>query len=216
MKERFWKVTGPNGEACHGGSFTYDLPKWSKTKGWVPGAWTPLIANVEPCHSGYHVCRDKDLLGWYNNARIWACEIRGERKDQSDKVAAGQVRLLAPTPWDDVTARLFAVDVAAAALPLFEKYRPTDSRVSDCLEVAHRYALGDANDSDRAAAWDAARAAARAAAGDAARAAAWAAAWAAAGAVAGAAARDVAWDAARQRQTAVLLWWLGASLDYPE
>jgi len=73
----------------------------------------------------------------------------------------------------------------------------TDPRVSACIDVAERFANGEATDEERdaagaaarAAAWDAARDAAGAAAGDAA--------WAAARAAAGAAARDAARDAAR-------------------
>jgi hypothetical protein len=78
-----------------------------------------------------------------------------------------------------------------------------DERSRDALVVAERYANGEARDKERAAAWDAARAALAALA--AARAAAWdarAAAWAAADAAAEAAAWDAAWDAARAAQTA--------------
>jgi len=62
----------------------------------------------------------------------------------------------------------------------------TDPRVSACIDVAERFANGEATDEER----DAARAAAWAAAGDAARDAAGAAAWAAARAAAGDAAGD--------------------------
>ena len=115
--------------------------------------------------------------------------------------------------------RLFAVWCARQVQHLM-----TDQRSISALDVAERYALGDASDKDLdaagaaasgaaeaasmdaamaawAAAWAAARAAARAAASwaaarDAAWAAAGAAAWAAARAAAWVAARDAAWDAA--------------------
>ena len=179
---RLWKVLDANGRACHGGTFDYTpyLPKWSPTNGWVPGKWTPRIENPVACQFGYHACRDQDLVRWLN-ARIWACEGRGIVV-ADNKVVCESIRLIAPTPWDDVAARLFAVECAADVLPLFESAMPGDSRVADCLEVATRYALGDATDDELVAA----RAAAWAAAG----AAAWAAAWAA--------------------QTERLLWWLGA------
>ena len=85
----------------------------------------------------------------------------------------------------------------------------TDQRSVAALDVAERFANGDATkeelDAARAEAWAAARAAAGAAAWAAAGSAAWsaagsaagAAAWDAAGAAAGAAARDAAWAAAR-------------------
>ena len=186
--ERYWKVLDAEGRACHGGDFRYDLPRWSRTRGWIPGAWAPAIPDVAPCVRGYHVCRDRDLLDWLG-ARIYACEVRGTVVVAEDKVVAESIRLLAPTPWDETSARLFAVECAAEVLPLYEAAHPGDTRVSDCLVTAFRYALGDATDADLDAARDAARAAAWDAASDAAKAAARA--------------------AARAAQTTRLLWWLG-------
>lgn len=213
--ERYWKVLNAQGESCHGGSYRWSLPTWDAKRGWIPGAWTPLIENVVPCERGYHVCRDRDLLHWLG-ARIYACEVRGEIVEAEDNVVAGQVRLTCPTPWDDVSARLFAVECAAEVLPLYERAQPGDSQVSDCLVVAFRYALGDATAEElnaaSAAAWDesAAASAASAAAAEelnATRAAAMAAEKRAA---ASAAVWDAAWAAARAAQTRRLLWWMGA------
>ncbi len=106
--------------------------------------------------------------------------------------------------------RLYAVWCARQVRHLM-----ADQRSLTALDVAERYANGEATDAEldaaRDAAWAAARdaawaaagaaagavarAAARAAARDAARDAAWAAAWAAAGAAAGAVAGDAAWAA---------------------
>ena len=186
---RYWKVLDAAGHSCHGGDFTWSLPTWSKTKGWIPGDWTP---NVTPrlCESGYHVCRDDDLIHWLGE-RIYACEVRGEVDEADDKVVAESVRLLCPTPWDDVSARLFTAECAAEVLPLYEARYPNDSRVSDCLETSFRYALGDASEPERAAAYLAAHSAADAAAD--------------------AAASLAAGLAAHSAQTARLLWWIGAS-----
>ncbi|MDN7867793.1 hypothetical protein QZM26_00025 [Burkholderia multivorans] len=111
----------------------------------------------------------------------------------------------------DRDIRLFAVWCARQVEHLME-----DQRSKDALNVAERFANGEATEEERAAArdaawaaawaaagdaaWEAARAAARAAAGDAAGDAAWAAARAAAGDAARAAAGDAAWDAAREAQ----------------
>ena len=218
MADRYWKVLDANGRSCHGGSFEWSLPTRDAERGWVPGEWTPPITKIKPCVRGYHVCRDTDLREWLGK-RIYACEVRGRIIVAENKVVAESVRLTCPTPWDETAARIFAVECAADVLPIFERQYPNDSRVAAALEVAFRYAVGDATDAElatarataraaaRDAAGDAAWAAAGAAAGDAARDAAWAAAWAAARD----AARDAAWAAARAAQTKRLLVWLNAS-----
>lgn len=196
---RYWKVLNAEGQSCHGGTFTWSLPRWDARRGWIPGEWTPLIEGVVACKRGYHVCRDADLLGWLGE-RVYACEVRGEVVVQHSKVVAGQVRLTCPTPWDATSARLFAVECAADVLPLYERAHPGDSRVSDSLVTAFRYAVGDATVAELdAAALDTAWAARRAV-GDA-RQAAWTALDAAVGS------SRYAPAAATQR----LLWWLGAT-----
>jgi hypothetical protein len=112
--------------------------------------------------------------------------------------------------------RAWLADCAAHVLHIFEKERPTDFRVRDCIITAQRFARGECSEADRAAAraaaWDAAGTAAWAAARAAAWAAAWDAAWAAAWDAAGAAARDAAGaaarDAERQWQLDRLVYWL--------
>jgi len=86
--------------------------------------------------------------------------------------------------------RLFAVWCARQVEHLM-----TDQRSKDALDVAERYAYGNATDEELNAAKAAAWAAAGAEAGDAAWAAAWDAAWAAAVAAAG----DAAWAAQKAR-----------------
>ena len=110
---------------------------------------------------------------------------------------------------DDRTLRLFAVWCARnTPLPDGRKVGDmlTDPRSLAALDVAERYANGNAKDDElaaaRAAAWAAAWDAARAAARDAAWAAAWAAAWDAAEAAARDAARDAAWAAAEAAASA--------------
>src|SRR5487761_2449926 len=151
------------------------------------------------CESGWHGVLRKDILKHLPQtdiSELWEVEVKGELIHGDDKFAAPQMRLIRKVATTDARMlRLFACDVAQEVLWVFEKERPNDTRVRDCIEVARRYAMGEATEQERAAAgdaagdaaWDAARDAARAAR-DAARDAAWAAAWAAAG--------DAAWDAA--------------------
>ena len=180
---KLYKVLGPKGESCHGGSGHWNMPKGSR-----PGKWMPKIENVVPCESGYHLCRLSDLPGWLGPV-IWEAEGRGTKVLADDKVVFGQARLLFATGWNEKAARLFAADCAEHVLPIFEKLRPKDDRPRKAIEAARAFARGEisaaardaARDAARAAAGAAARAAAGATAGDAARAAAWDAAWAAAG-----------------------------------
>ena len=101
---------------------------------------------------------------------------------------------------DDRTLRLFAV-WCARNTPLSDGRkvgdRLTDPRSLAALEVAERYANGNATDSELAAAWDAAQSAAWSAAWDAAWSTAQSAAWSAAWDAAWDAAQSAAWDAAR-------------------
>jgi len=102
------------------------------------------------------------------------------------------------TPDQERDFRFLACGYAERVLPIFEKKYPEDSRPKDCIEVAKRYAVGEATKEDldaaRAAAWDA-------------RAAAWAAgdaAWAARDARAAGAAR-AAWAAEKTEQEKMLM-----------
>jgi len=188
--------------------FSKYLPKNGK-----PGKWLPKVTDLGLCNSGYHGCKDGDILE-YLNANIYEIETRGKILDGDDKFTAQQIRLVRKRErWNDVNARLFACDCAARSLKFFEKEYPEDKRPRECIEVARKFARGQvtqeelaaagaaAGDAARAAAW----AAARAAAGEAARAAARAAAGEAAGAAAWAAAGAAAWAAERKWQTARLL-----------
>jgi hypothetical protein len=188
---RYWKILDENGRSCHGGSFQWSLPRWSKTRGWIPGDWTPAIPNLRMCERGYHVCRDEHLVTWLH-ARIYACEIRGASIEADDKLVVESVRLIAPTPWDETSARLFAVECAANCLDEYEKRYPGDLRVSDCIEVAMRLALGEATGAERSAASSARSAASSARS-------------------AASSAESAAWSAARSAQTERLLWWIGAA-----
>ena len=100
-------------------------------------------------------------------------------------------------PERDRVARHIACDCADAILHIYEKETPSDNRPRHAVEVARRYADGNATqeelDAARAAAWAAASAAAKAAARAAARGAAWAA----------------PWDAARGAQSKIIRSYLG-------
>ena len=161
-----YKYLNADGTASNGGSGKWYLPHGSR-----PGKWMPPILDIKPCERGYHLCRPQDLLKWHG-VTLWKAEYRGVYLVHDDsKIVAEQARLISQvTIWNERTQRLFACDCAEHVAPLYVaklgKWKPMDT-----IEVARRYANGQATDKELAAARDAA----------------WAAAWDAA--------RDAAWDA---------------------
>jgi hypothetical protein len=162
------------------------------------GRWTKRITgDLVACERGYHLARDEQVLAWLGPI-IYEAEPGDVIVEAGDKVVTDRVRLIRRLDtWNERSARLFAADCAERALNLAGN---PDPRSVAAVDVARRFACGEATEEERAAAWAAAWAAAGDAAWDAAGAAAWAAAWAAAGdaawAAARAAARAAAWAAA--------------------
>jgi hypothetical protein len=159
--------------------FTPYLPKGKR-----PGKWLPKRDTLKICESGWHGCKDGDIVE-YLNAQIFEIEIRGDMKKDGDKFTVQQMRFIRKCKgWNDVTARLFACDCAEHVLPIFEKECPEDKRPRQAIETARKFANGQATSEELSAAWDAA----------------WAAAWAASAA---------AWAAERKQQFIILLKYLG-------
>ena len=178
--------------------FTPFLPKDGE-----PGPWLPAVKTLDMCASGWH-CADEDRIIQWLQANIYEVEIRGKvlEDDDHEKVCAQEMRLLRKCEgWNERTARLFACDCAERVLPIFEKEYPDNKRPRNAIEVARKFANGDATQEELAAA----RAAAWAAGGAAGGAAAWTAARAAAGAAAGYAARDAAGAAEQKWQNEKLM-----------
>ena len=154
MSERLYKVLNEDGSAFHGGTGVWSLPQDGN-----PGEWMPPIDKLNPCASGYHLCREQDLVSWLGPA-IYRAEARGARIDCDDKIVVSEARLLSPvTAWDESSSRLFACDCAEHVLPLYEEQYPEDDRPRRAIETARRYAIGEATADDLAAAGAAARAA---------------------------------------------------------
>ena len=148
------------------------------------------------CTNGYHLCRPQDLIYWLN-MEIYEAEYRGEIINGDNKVVVRQVRLVRKIEtWNEKTARLFACWCARQIWHLLD-----DDRSKQAVEIAERFANGEATqdelDAARDAAWAVARDAARYVAWAAARNAAWE------------AARNAAWNAAREAQSKKLLEMLG-------
>ena len=160
-------------------------------------AWL-LPRPVVACSSGYHFATIENLVNWAR-PEAYEIETRGA-VGLGDKSAAESIRFVRQLHCDDRVLRHFAADCAEACLPLFERERPRDDRPRRAIEVARRFADGQATLGELAVAW-AAEWAAWAAAGAATGAAAWAAAGAAARApwAAARAPWAAAWGAAANR-----------------
>ena len=166
------------------------------------GEWTPDATPVL-CRSGWHFVEERDVLAHLPKAlgaELWEVEARGVVVVGDDKSCATSlrlVRLVGTTTAKNL--RLFACDVAEDALSTVEVPDPRSVAV---IEVARRFARGEATteelDAAWAAAWIAECAAERAAAWTAAR----ASAWAAESAAAWAAERASAWAAERAAESA--------------
>ena len=187
-------LTADNRTAVQGTPWPEAVGEWTKPE-------TPVL-----CESGWHAMYERDVLTHLParaGAKLWRVEVRGEIVEGDDKIAAESMRLLyCLGETTEANLRLFACDVAEDALSLADS---PDPRSLTAIEVARRFAVGNATrtelDAAGAAAWDAAWAA-RDAARDAAGAA-WDAAWAARDAAWAAwAARDAAWAAGAARDAA--------------
>ena len=187
--ETVYKVLNTDRTSCNGGNAV-----------WPVGEWMPEIEGpLKPCANGYHLCRRQDLINWLGPA-IWVAEYEGERVDDDDKIVVRRARIVEQLAWNDRLARLFACDCAERVLPIAER-GTDDRRPRRAIEVARRFANGQATIEELASAWASARASARASAWESAWASARESAWASARESARASARESAWASARAWQT---------------
>jgi hypothetical protein len=73
---------------------------------WPEDDWVEAEA-VEPCRSGVHACRVRDLPYWLG-PELWEVELEDEVTEQTHKVAARRGRLVRRIPeWDVELLRAF-------------------------------------------------------------------------------------------------------------
>lgn len=85
-----------DGKACHGGKFTYDLPKPTPVPGWIPGRWHVLEGgSPELCVRGFHTT-SQPALWWKQDAVCYLTETEGVTGSEGDKQVCSRIRLLRP------------------------------------------------------------------------------------------------------------------------
>jgi hypothetical protein len=73
--------------------FAWPLPRGE------PGAW--LDAPIEPCRSGIHACRERDLPLWVGRA-LYVAELAGDIVEEPTEVVASRARLVRRIDaWND-------------------------------------------------------------------------------------------------------------------
>lgn len=83
----FYKSLGFDMQSIHGGSGVWSVGEWMPDKDPVP------------CQSGYHLCREDDLLDWLG-PRLFLAEARGRIVESDGKVTAQSARLVRELSWD--------------------------------------------------------------------------------------------------------------------
>ena len=149
-----YKVLDSNGRSYHGGGSAV----WSLPVDGQPGAWMPPIeGELKPCKNGYHLCSGEEQLVQWLGPEIYEAEYQSERVDADDKIVVREARLLRRIEtWTKKTARLFSCDCAERVVRYYEAKYPGDNRPRKSIEIARRYARGEATDDELLAAESAA------------------------------------------------------------
>ncbi len=99
-KPRMWKVLGASGEAVHGGSGTWLLPRGDEPAGWMP----TIKGRLKACELGYHLT-PKPIYFYIPGSRVFEAEWQGDVDDtqaeipNSPKIAVRECRLLREVKW---------------------------------------------------------------------------------------------------------------------
>lgn len=145
---QLYKLTNLDGSCANGGTGKWHLPRNGRAGRWMPRITGELI----PCQRGYHLCRIGDLLEWAAPA-LWLAEHDGEIIEAENKIVVARARLISRNDrWNDRMLRLFACDCADRVRHLAD-----DERSAAAIDVARRFANGDATTAELGANWEAAR-----------------------------------------------------------
>lgn len=143
---RYYKALDDSYRSRNGGNveLQWSLPMQNPDGSWTPGEWMPEVdGDLVICKNGYHLTSAEHLLDWVN-AVIYEAEPSDEQETGDDKIVCRSVRLLRRMHWDERIARLFACDCAERVLEVFENIYPDDLRPRHAVDVARRFACGQA------------------------------------------------------------------------
>lgn len=155
MSETLYKILGPNRMPCWGGSGQ-----------WHHCDWMPEV-DVDPCRSGYHLCRVQDVPAWVKTGELWVVKGRGKSEITGSKVVFSEARLVKKiggldlvvlVRWaEDCAARADDADAACYAAYAAEAAYAAATAARYAAAYAARYAAAyaDANDAAYADANDA-------------------------------------------------------------
>ena len=139
MGGMYYKILGDCGKPHLGGG------AWHLPKGNRPGKWMPKIEALSMCNSGYHVTDAAHVIDFLDYGyHVYEVEVRGECLAEANKSCHQQARLLRELQWGEREARLFACDCAERALDLWARTGTVDPRSRAAVEVARRFANGEA------------------------------------------------------------------------
>lgn len=108
MRRLYFKVLGEGRVPIYGGKGRWpSIGNWTKPK------------KVNPCHSGYHLARPRDLRPWLSgSAELYLAEGAGVYQIVEDKVVFERARLIEKLPWNEETAKSWTLDCADRAIQL--------------------------------------------------------------------------------------------------
>ena len=137
-----------------------DMHSPTGTGKWTLNRWRSVRGALEPCHNGLHGAVIDNLTPFFHET-LWLAEIGDEYVWHDDgsmgrKIVAHRMRVVERVEtWNDRNARLFAADCAERVLKHFEDRYPEDKRPREAIEVARRFARGEATHDELSASYSA-------------------------------------------------------------
>ena len=146
MDDLLFKWTREKGQSIYT-DYVYPLPTKSR-----PGKWTPSVADLKLCQSGYHVVNAINIL-LFISVELYLVEVKGRVIVDTNKSTHESVRLTKKLAWNKDVAVMFAADCAEHVLHLFESKYPNDSRPRLAIEAARNKNANAAANAANAAAY---------------------------------------------------------------